>query len=286
MALQGPSATALSCARSRALHLRLDNPPWIYQDEVAADLVQLDRQIADGYDLEAAQGIFSKAARIMFALRERFCEDTLADAVEQGATQYVVLGAGLNSFAYSGSNLSRRVHVFEVDHPATQTWKRERLHELGIYPDGHVSYIAIDFETETIGEKLLQHGFDPRVPAVFAWTGVTQYLSDETIDQTLKQIVSTSSSGSVLSVQITLKRDLLDQENKKALDYFAGFAAERGETWMNAHDPVDFSAHLARSGFKDVGILSQREATSRYFANRDDGLVAPGYSVMIKAIVA
>lgn len=285
MVLQGPSETALSCARSRALHMRLDKPPWIYRDEIAADLIELDQQIANGYDLIAAMGTYSRAARTMFVLRERFCEDTLAEAVGNGATQYVVLGAGLNAFAYNGSDLSHRVQVFEVDHPATQIWKRDKLRQTGTRPTGKVSYVEFDFEKDAIGEKLLQSGFDPGAPAVFAWTGVTQYLSDDAIEQTLQQIVQTSFPGSVLTVQVTLKRELVDEENQNALDYFAGFAAKRGETWVNAHDPIEFSAHLERRGFKDVHVLTQAEATNRYFKDRADGLVAPGYSVMMKATV-
>lgn len=285
MVLEGPSWTAIACSRSRALHMRLDRPPWIYEDKIAADLVDLDQQIADGYDLEVPMQPLIRASRGVFLVRERFCEDALADGVRNGATQYVVLGAGLNGFAFNGSKLADQVRIFEIDHPSTQEWKKTRLREIGIDIPENLTFVPIDFEHDTLSERLLENGIDRQSPIVFAWTGVTQYLPDEAINETLDEILRVSCSGSVLSVQITLPKHLVDDENKKALDYFMSISAERGETWVNAHDPAEFSTRLERMGFVAVEVFGPTDAADRYLRDREDGLTVSDHFSMLKANV-
>lgn len=283
MELEGASWTAIACSRARACHMVIDTRPWIYEDRIAAKFVDLDRQIAEGYDLdEIKQPVFSRT-RAVFLVRERYCEDALADAVEIGASQYVVLGAGLNGFAYNGSRLASRVRVFEVDHPATQTWKRRRLGEIGVPEPENAVYIPIDFAADRLSERLLERGFDPNSSAVFAWTGISQYLDDNAINSTVREIRTIACSGSALAMQIILPKHLVSDAEQRALDVFMKRAAERGEPWINSQDPAEFVDRLNRLGFAEVDVFTPRDAMKRYLGDREDGLAVNEHFSMITA---
>lgn len=166
MPLHEPSWTSMACARARALHTRLDGKPWIYEDKLAPLLVDLEGQIADGLSLDQFRTPISSPTRATFVVRERYVEDELAAAVLAGTSQFVILGAGLNTLAYTGSNLSQSVNIFEVDHPATQAWKRNRLQELGIPEPSNLTFVSVDFESESLASKLCALGFDMTAPAM------------------------------------------------------------------------------------------------------------------------
>ncbi|MEL7445465.1 MAG: SAM-dependent methyltransferase [Pseudomonadota bacterium] len=285
MTLQGPSKTAIACARARACHMLVDDKPWIYEDRTAAALVDLEQQIVDGYDLEEPKKRIFSETRSIFLIRERYGEDMLADAVKDGATQYVVLGAGLNTFAYNGSDTSRIVTTFEVDHPATQTWKKSRLDELGLLDQAKVVYVPVDFASQSVGDQLLAHGFDSKSPAVFTCTGVCQYIDDSAINATLVEILRVACTGSRLSMEIIFPLHLLSAKDQNDLEFFKQRSAELGEPWINAQDPDEFTERLRRLGFDEVELLLHDDAHERYIGDRSDGLKVNNYAAMIKARV-
>ncbi|MEM9140522.1 MAG: class I SAM-dependent methyltransferase [Pseudomonadota bacterium] len=286
MALNGPGGTAASCARARACHMVVDAEPWIYEDRIAGPLVDLDRQIAEGYDLDEIKQPILRETRTVFLVRERFCEHALDDvSAEHGEAQYVVLGAGMNGFAHNGSPLASKSRIFEVDHPNTQTWKRTRLAELGVQTPANLTYVPVDFTAQSLSERLLAEGFDRTCPAVFSWTGVTQYLTDEAINATLREVLALSCPGSILAVQITQPPDLLDAHNKAVLAFFMERAGSVGEPWINHHDPAEFAERLGSIGFSRVEVCTPEDAQNRYVGDRPDGLRVGGYFAMLRAHV-
>lgn len=286
MALSGAGGTAASCARARACHMIVDQAPWIYEDWIAGRLVDLDRQIAEGFDLEDIKRPILRETRTNFLVRERYCEEALASVIaDHGEAQYVVLGAGMNGFSHNGDPLAEKARVFEVDHPDTQNWKRARLSELGEETPVNLTYVPIDFTTEALSERLLAEGFNSAGPTAFAWTGVTQYLTDEATEATLNEVLKVACSGSILAVQITQPPHLLDEHNKAALEFFMERAGKVGEPWINNHDPVEFAERMRRIGFAKVEICMPEEAQHRYVGERADGLRVGAYFAMLRGHV-
>lgn len=163
-----PSLTALAAAAHRAAH-QLDGAQ-LFADPLAIPIV------GEEAARQSRANASSFGMRIFIAARARFAEDTLAESLARGVTQLVVLGAGLDTYAYRGAERAK-LSIFEVDHPATQAWKRERLAEIGITPDGNVHYAPVDFENERIADGLARAGFDPNQRTFFFWLGVTPYLA-------------------------------------------------------------------------------------------------------------
>ena len=187
--LQSPSRTAVMTAAARAFH-REEPQPWVIDDYLALDLagpeglVLLDRlraEVPRPYLLAFSRWV---------CVRARFPEDLVEQSVAGGVSQYVILGAGLDSFAYRRRDLLDRLRVFEIDHPATQAWKRQRLAELGVEPPAGLVFAPIDFERQTLREGLEQAGFDFAELAVFSWMGVTMYLTLDAINATLATLAS------------------------------------------------------------------------------------------------
>lgn len=153
--------------------------------------------------------------------------------------------------------------------------------EIGVAEPDNVVYVPIDFESSLLSERLLAKGYDTNAPAVFAWTGVTQYIPEEAINKTLNQVLSIACSGSALAVQITLPKHLVDDHNKAAIDFFMKVSAERGEPWVNAHDPSEVAERLRHFGFARVEICLPDEAQERFVGTRADGLHVGGYFAML-----
>ena len=182
-----PSRTALATAAARAAHLIVDRDPWIFEDRLAAELLGdlADDLLAMHHDQETSSVLSSM--RVAMTTRSRYTEACLTDAVHRGLRQYVILGAGLDSFAYR-SRSARQLHVFEVDHPATQAWKRERLMAAAIPVADDVRFVTVEFQVDSLSDRLRTMGFDPYQPAFVSWLGVTQYLTNHAIEATLDVI--------------------------------------------------------------------------------------------------
>lgn len=207
--------------------------------------------------------------RALLAVRSRYAEDLLAAAVERGVRQYVVLGAGLDTFAYRYPWLSAGLHVFEVDHPATQDWKREQLRQAGIAIPDEMTFAAVNFERQSLDEGLAAAGFSQQEPAFFSWLGVTPYLSRAAFDAT-SGFIARMPLGSGVVFDYAVERSLLR-------------VARAGEPFRLFFDPAALAADLARLGFADIEDLNCDRINARYFAGRSDGLSVSGGGHLLSA---
>lgn len=280
-----PSQTADGAAIMRALHQRLPAEARILDDPVATMLVDPQSDAFKARVSFLAQLPEPVRLRLTnFVLRSRYAEDCLAKAAEEGITQYVVLGAGLDTFAYRQPAWARRLNIIEVDHPATQDIKRKRLRDAGIVVPGNVAFAAVDFESVGLEDGLRRVGFDASRAAFFSMLGVSQYLASEALDGTLRFILSMP-GGSEIVLSIVLPDDRLpSDEAALAATYAARFAAI-GEPWLTRPAPDAFVATLRAMGFSQAVHLSPEQADRRYFSGRTDGLTASLQEQMIRAVV-
>jgi len=201
--------------------------------------------------------------RIFIAARTRFAEDTLSTAVERGVTQLVVLGAGLDTYAYR-SPLSHRLHVFEVDHPATQAWKRGRLEEAAIAIPDSLTFAPIDFEHQTLSEGLAAARFDPAQSTFFTWLGVVPYLTEDAVWSTLAFIASLPNGAHVV-FDYSNPPDSLPAESRFHHDIRAARVAAIGEAWLTYFESDQLAEKLLALGFSQIEDLGPPQIAARYF---------------------
>ncbi len=259
------SRTALGAAAHRAAHQVLEQGR-IFHDPLAVRILGLD---PDEIAREAEAHPGRRRMRTFIAVRTRFAEDALAAAVERGSTQLVILGAGLDTFAYRNP-WSDRLHVFEVDYPATQAWKRERLHEAQIAIPDSMTFAPVDFERQTLASGLAEAGFDAELPTFFTWLGVVPYLTQDAIWSTLRFIAELSGGAHVVFDYANPPASLTP-EARDYHDLRAARVAELGEAWVSYFDSEPLRTQLIQLGFRDVEDLGPREIGRRYFPrlNRD-----------------
>src|SRR5271166_1621335 len=265
-----PSVSALTAAAARAAHLIIDEQPLIFSDPLAATLLgdRADELLA--YHRRNGSHNVLTGARTTVTTRSRYTEDRLAEAIRGGVTQYVILGAGLDSFAYR-SPLARRVRVIEVDHPGTQRWKRGRLTASGLVPEGDVRYAEADLEAGSLAARLAGAGFDFSRPALVSWLGVTMYLTVPAIAATLA-VLGRCAPGTELIVEYAVPDDLQDDRGREYARLVAAALAERGEPWLTFLPPAEMSALLGRHGFADVTHAGAREMVDAGLWERSDAL--------------
>jgi methyltransferase (TIGR00027 family) len=262
MQLGEPSRTARAAAFHRAAHQVLEHGR-IFADPLALRILGED---ADTIAREAEQRPSGRRMRIFIAVRTRFAEDALAAAVDHGVRQLVVLGAGLDTYAYRGA-LRDRLRVFEVDHPATQTWKRRRLAEAAIPLPACLTFAPIDFERETLAGGLDAAGFDPAQPTFFTWLGVAPYLTEDAVWGTLG-FISSLPNGAHVVFDYSDPPATLPPELRASHDRRAARVAELGEPWINYFEPDELRAKLMGLGFSTVEDLGPPQIAERYFPNR------------------
>jgi methyltransferase (TIGR00027 family) len=273
---QLPSKTAFRVAMRRAAHQRIDRPV-VFDDPLAVRMVEVDA--ADPFasplqaDLAREQHPIAMRLRAFLAVRSRFAEDELAKAVASGATQYVILGAGLDTFAYRNPHPGLR--VFEVDHPATQRWKQKRLADAGIPVPASVIFAPVDFEKQIAADVLDGVGFKHDRVTFFSWLGVVPYLSDDAFAHTLGWIGSMPRESAVVFDYAT-DPAALGAAERAAFDELARRVASAGEPFRLFRAPERLAAELHHAGFRDVLDLSAPAINARYFANRSDGLGIAG----------
>jgi methyltransferase (TIGR00027 family) len=288
MERRGPGQTAISCALLRAAHDLLDDAPKILADSFARDLVGLgsDAELRKALDADVYARLpdFPRL-RTVFALRSRYTEDELGMAVQRGISQYVILGAGLDSFAHRRGDLMHVLHVYEVDHLASQSWKRARLAELGIPVPPTLHYVPLDLRHATLRNGLAAGGVARDAKAFFSWLGVTQYLPRDVVLNTLREIVSAAAPGSELVVQFVVPPATLTREDAGLVTALADIAASIGEPYQSFFEPEDLQDQLKQIGFDEIVHFGPEEATKKYLLGRTDGLRLPGYFRMIKACV-
>ena len=263
-----PSRTAARVAQRRAAHQVLDRPV-IFDDPVAlsiAGIVASDIRVDDPRE----QHPLARMLRAFLAARSRFSDDHAARAIAGGVRQVVILGAGLDTFAYRQPH-GEALTVFEVDYPATQAWKRQRLAEAGIAIPSSVRFVPVDFERQTAFEGLAAAGFDPQAPAFFSWLGVTMYLSEATVMSVLKSIAALPRRSGVV-FDYAIDPASLNEQARKVVQLMAERVAAAGEPWTLFFDPDRLGQSLHEIGFGRVEDLDGNSINRRYFEQRNDGL--------------
>ena len=258
------SKTALGVAIRRAAHQLADKPP-VLDDPIALRLV------GEGYPrlMERALHPVGRDFRGFMAARSRYAEDRLAEAVAHGVTQYVVLGAGLDTFAYR--NPFPALRVFEVDFPATQVWKRTMLEQAAIALPSNLVFVALDFEHQTLAEGLLQAGLDFQKPAFFGWLGVVPYLTLAAFRSTAS-VVAQTPAGSAVTFDYAVDPETLSSIGRVAFDRLAERVAAAGEPFRLFFTPETLDAELRRAGFHRIEQVDSARLNDLYFNNRADGL--------------
>ncbi|MFJ1744891.1 class I SAM-dependent methyltransferase [Streptomyces sp. NPDC088116] len=266
---EAPDSTAVRVALWRAMHVRVDPPPHVLKDEVGLRLVNPDDGWRGRPDMDPrATGAF----RAAIVARARFIEDLVVEQAGRGVAQYVVLGAGLDTFAQRRPEIAARLRVFEVDRPGPQAWKRRRLTELGYGVPDRLRLVPVDFEASGDWWKQLSAaGFDPGRPAVVVSTGVSVYLTKDATAATLR-LLSGLAPGSTLAMTFMLPTGLLDAADRPALEATKPKARADGTPFISFYTPREMLALARDAGFEDVRHVPGTALAERYFADRTDGL--------------
>jgi methyltransferase (TIGR00027 family) len=257
-----PSGTAYRVALRRAAHQVFDSPV-VFPDPLALRILGMTPDKLAGTDLRAPKRPHSVGLRAFLVGRSRFAEDTLAAAIaSRDVTQYVLLGAGLDTFAYR--NPYPNLRVFEVDHPDTQAWKLSLLSQASIPLPGSVSHVAVDFHIDSVGEKLAAASFNPSAKTVFAWLGVVPYLTDDGFETTM-QFLSGCAAGSELIFDYGLPRESLPHVEQLAFDSMASRVAASGEPFQLFFTPEQIHTRLRSMRWKVIEDLDTSDLNTRYF---------------------
>lgn len=278
-----PSRTAERVARYRAAHQVLDQPP-VLRDELAVAMLGPTTAAALRADPSAfATSRLASFLRASMAARARFAEDQLAALRAGGLGQYVVLGAGLDTFAYRQVAPRPPLQVWEVDHPATQAWKRQRLAEAGVAVPPHLTFVPLDFERQSLPAALADAGFDLAGGALFAWLGVVPYLTVEAIRATLAFIAAASRGGGGVVFDYLVEPAALSPLRRAVGDRMAAVVAADGEPWRSAFAPTALGGELRALGFAAAEDIPPETLNARYFSARADGLRVGGLSHLMWA---
>ncbi|GAC1352588.1 MAG: hypothetical protein NVS3B20_12700 [Polyangiales bacterium] len=260
-----PSRTALGAASHRAAHQVLERGV-IFADPLALRILGAD---ADTAIEDAIRDPNKCWIRLFIALRTRFAEDAIATAYSRGVRQLVVLGAGLDTYAYR-TTLPAGARVFEVDHPATQAWKRERLASAAIEIPETVSFVYSDFEHGGLADALRTAGFDPAQRSFFTWLGVVPYLSEETVFATLSLLASMSGGADVVFDYAVAARTIEDPRLRALQESLEAHVAAQGEPFQSHFDPESLARKLRALGFPVLEDLNATEIAERYFPGQGE----------------
>jgi len=260
--MRKPSKTALVVAIRRAAHQLADHPP-VHHDPIAVPLVgnNFPRH------MERALQMVGRDFRCFMAVRSRVTEDRLAEAVVSGIRQYVILGAGFDTFALRNPHAGLR--VFEVDLPATQKSKKTMITRAGLRAPSSVTYVAMDFEHQTLAEGLAKAGFDASQPAYFSWLGVIPYLTLEGFRATLATVASMP-KGTTLTFDYNVPREILNPLGQKAFDRLQARVAKAGEPFQLIFSPEAMVEELQRAGFERWSQIDTDDLNEMHFKDRAD----------------
>lgn len=266
------SRTAELVARHRAAHQLLDRPT-ILDDPLAIDILGADVAAEIRADPQRSEtNRHARYLRAFVAVRARFAEDQLARVRDVGAKQYVVLGAGLDTSAYRIPLREMPLRVWEVDHSATQAWKRERLHQAGIAVSDRVTFVPIDFEQQTLPDALAAAGFDSSAGAFFSWLGVVPYLTRSVALSTLAYVARATSAGGGIVFDYALAPEVLTPRQRAVFDALGERVRAAGEPFRSSFDPVELTQQLQTLGFAYSEDFSTEALNARYLGGRTDGL--------------
>jgi methyltransferase (TIGR00027 family) len=269
------SRTAIGVAALRAAHQLVDAEPRVLDDPVVLKLLGIETLDTIREDRARYQTPGALALRSHIVLRSRYAEDRLAQAVARGVTQYVILGAGLDTFAYRQPAWARELRIFEIDRLAMQEQKKERLSLSRVFVPDNVIFASIDFEREKLADTLAKHGLDLGKPTFFSWLGVTMYLENQTVFDTLRFIHEMSPENGIV-FDYTVPRHLLNTMGKLILDAIMKRVAAAGEPFRGFFAPTELEAALKQIGYSHIEDLNSEAINARYFANRSDNLKVAG----------
>ena len=270
-----PSRTALGAAIQRAAHQALDGGR-IFSDPVARVVLGSEADtLINAVSADPAQ----RQMRIFMAARSRFAEDSLSTAVSRGVRQVVILGAGLDTFSLRNPHAQLGLRVFEVDHPATQAWKRDRLQEANLAIPTMLTFAPVDFTCQDLAQELAAAGFQADQPAFFCWLGVVPYLQREAISSILRFVASLPRSEVVFDYSEPLEN--YSPERRANVAAVAARTAAIGEPWLSYFDPVELAQDLRNHGFDEQEDLGLADIAVRYLgAPKQQGVTEAGPHVI------
>jgi methyltransferase (TIGR00027 family) len=270
-----PDNTAVRVALWRAMHVQVDPPPHVLEDEIGLRIAAPDAGWRSRPDMNP-QG--TSLFRASIVARARFIEDLVVEQAGNGVGQYVILGAGLDTFAQRRPEIASRLLVFEVDSPGPQAWKRKRLIELGFGVPEWLRLVPVDFEAgDAWRQRLADAGFDAGRPAVVASTGVSMYLTKDAIAATLRQIAALA-PGSTFAMTFLLPLELMSPEVRPGFQMAEKGARTSGTPFLSFFTPTEMLTLAREAGFREVQHVSAAALTQRYFAGRTDGFRPPNNS--------
>jgi methyltransferase (TIGR00027 family) len=298
------SLTALLCAYFRAYHAMHDTPK-ILDDFLAYHLIPQENRalIEQGFtkylqlnnDPESAGTRSNQAATLATIMqvmglpnvlgRTRYTEDYLCNAVKQGVEQYVILGAGMDTFAFRCPDILDRLHVFEIDHPNTQTFKRHRLAELDWELPKNLYFVPVDFTQESLATALKRSSYDPRKVSFFSWLGVTMYLTQDEVFATLRSIIDVASAGSMVVFDYFDTEAFIPDKTPPHMQEMREKLRQIGEPMKTGFDPSTLAIDLASLGFRLHENLSPSDIQKRYFLGRKDGYYAQELVHFARAVI-
>ncbi len=260
-------------------------PPHVLNDWLARDLAG-----RDGVEMrEALRARLSAGQLVSFSrwtsVRARFVEDLVEAALADGIDQYVILGAGLDSFACRRHDLLERLRVFEVDHPATQSWKRDRLISARVETPSDVVFVPVDFERQLFEQELVGAGFDTGRPAVVSWIGVTMYLTLDAVEQTLATLAAFA-KGSRIAISYDLPATALTGLQLEVRDALAALVSDLGEPFVTTFEPEGAGALVRRMGFDAITHFGPTDAVQRYFGGEDNFPVGGSQRLLAATVAA
>jgi methyltransferase (TIGR00027 family) len=275
------SQTAIFAAQVRAAHALLDSDP-IFEDPYALALA--------GTSADEVRELFAhippacaRVARVLQSQRARFVDEAVEDAVRRGVDQYIMLGAGLESFAWRRPDLLARTQVFEVDRPAMQEWKQGRLESVGLHRPPNLQFVGIDLATgEDLEDRLAGVGYDRRRPSIWSWLGVVVYLPLEAVESTLRRVATMAAPGSRLIVSYTVTRDFMDHDARAFDDLARAASAAEGEAHLTFLTPGEIESLSRGAGWADARSIDPA-TFGAWFSNRNDGLTPVHYEWLLEA---
>jgi methyltransferase (TIGR00027 family) len=275
--------TMVRTAMRRAAHQLLDRPR-IFEDPVAVGIVpEASRDAILGTAEDHASSL-PTLTRSLFAFRSRFTEDRLAEAVARGVRQYVIVGAGLDTFPWRQPEFAEPLRIFYVDHPATLAWSTARFRERGLEAPPNLSFVAANLENLELPERLYASGFEQNVLTFCSVLGVVQYISQGAIDA-LFSFAALLPAHSEIVLSFVPPDDELEGEDRAAATHSVTLTQAMGEPWITRLRAAAIFDQLTRLGFGEVFHLTPKRAQTRYFAGRRDGLRAPHFEQLIAAVV-
>jgi methyltransferase (TIGR00027 family) len=271
-----PDSSAVRTALWRALHVQLDEPPHLIEDEIGLALADPEDGWRERPDMHP---LGTRPYRTAIVARTRFVEDLL---VEEGIGQYVLLGAGLDTFVQRHPELAARVRVFEIDQPGPQAWKRQRLEELGYGVPDQLRLVPVDFEADDDWwQGLLDAGFDASAPALVSSSGVSMYITKTATASTLRRLAGIA-PGSIVAMTFMVPFELADEADRPGLEGAARGARASGTPWISFYKPDEMVSLAVEAGFADARSVDTTELAARYLAGRgDDGRLSSGEAVLL-----